>query len=273
MYNNPTKVRFTSNYIVKPNSQRENHEWLSSHCSTAIDRGMFQIYFFAFYMEIFLTFFAFFCFFFVEMQSCYAIIALIHVFSSLTLAEARKRVNTLVLRTRALNHFFGPLRMLTTSKTWINPIFTLSSASALEVDKSIPLLCRNELPLYQTFLGSNDPGKKVFFSKGKDGIYCFNTYTVCICCQIFVKLTQFVYIINSLKPVDFGKKKKNCTISKGRVAIYRHWYLKFIMIHFCQELTVKAVKIAQQQLDLHIENMWTMFLHFSIDTTSCLSAK
>ena len=40
--------------------------------------------------------------------------------------------------------------------------------------------------------------------------------TVCICGQIFVKLEQFVYIINSLNPIDFEKYR---TISKGNVAI------------------------------------------------------
>ena len=40
--------------------------------------------------------------------------------------------------------------------------------------------------------------------------------TVCICCQIFMKLTHFIYIINSLKPNDF---KQNLPISKGKVAI------------------------------------------------------
>ena len=40
--------------------------------------------------------------------------------------------------------------------------------------------------------------------------------TVCICGQIFMKLAQFVYIINSLNPFDF---EKNRTISRGKVAI------------------------------------------------------
>ena len=40
--------------------------------------------------------------------------------------------------------------------------------------------------------------------------------TVCICGQIFVKLAQFVYIINSLNPIDF---EQNLTRNKLQVAI------------------------------------------------------
>ena len=40
--------------------------------------------------------------------------------------------------------------------------------------------------------------------------------TVCICGQIFVKLAQFVYSINSLNPIGFEKK---WTINMEKVAI------------------------------------------------------
>ena len=39
---------------------------------------------------------------------------------------------------------------------------------------------------------------------------------VYVCGRIFVKLTQFVYLINSLNPIDFHK---NLTIRIGKVAI------------------------------------------------------
>ena len=66
-------------------------------------------------------------------------------------------------------------------------------------------------------------GKKWSISTGKVAILswkiCISCLrdTVCICGQIFMKLAQVVYIINSLNPIDFEKKKKK--ISKGKVAI------------------------------------------------------
>ena len=43
----------------------------------------------------------------------------------------------------------------------------------------------------------------------RDKVYIFG--------QIFVKLSQFVHLINSFNPIDF--EKKNQIISKGKVAI------------------------------------------------------
>ena len=57
-------------------------------------------------------------------------------------------------------------------------------------------------------------GKVAILSR-KICISCLHD-TVCICGQIFVKVAQFVYIINSLNPVDFEKHQ---TMSKRKVAI------------------------------------------------------
>ena len=59
---------------------------------------------------------------------------------------------------------------------------------------------------------------------GKSRHFKLKTCISCLCDKvyifgrIFVKLTQFVYLINSFNPIDL-KKKPNLTISKGKVAI------------------------------------------------------
>ena len=61
--------------------------------------------------------------------------------------------------------------------------------------------------------------KNLTISKGKIAIlhwkFAFLVYTiVCICGQIFMKFAQFVFIINSLYPIDF---EQNLIITKRKV--------------------------------------------------------
>ena len=69
-------------------------------------------------------------------------------------------------------------------------------------------------------------------------VYAINVYTFG---RIFVKLTQFIYLINSFNPIDF---QKNWKISMGKVAILS-WKFEFLIY------TIKSTFLVRFSWNLH----------------------
>ena len=119
--------------IVKNKWRREDHEWPSFTLSSCTVRNRYSSknhiqpqyisnLFLCISMEIFLAFFAKYCWNIVEMQSFYAIIGLIHVFSVINIRRGPQNGYHPCASHSGVKPFFGPVRLLTASKTWINPI-------------------------------------------------------------------------------------------------------------------------------------------------------
>ena len=64
---------------------------------------------------------------------------------------------------------------------------------------------------------------------------------VFICCQIFVKLAQFVYLINSFNAIVF---EKNLTNSMGKVAIssLKFTFLAYAIVFILGQISMKLAE-------------------------------